>query len=105
MNEFDDEVNRMLLGAFEHTPQSLREFYERQEKLKKKKEGGKKMENKPVCKLVGTDGNVFSVIGNVSRALKKAGLIEEMKEFQTRAFQSKSYDDVLQMCFEYVEVE
>lgn len=29
------------------------------------------MENKPKCKLVGTGGNVFSIIGNVSKALKK----------------------------------
>jgi hypothetical protein len=29
---------------------------------------------KPVCELIGTDGNVFCVIGNVRRALRKAGL-------------------------------
>lgn len=28
---------------------------------------------KPACKLVGTDGNVFSIIGRVKQALKKAG--------------------------------
>lgn len=61
--------------------------------------------DKPVYKLVGTDGNVFAVIGNVSKALKKAGMPEKAKEFENRAFNSGSYDEVLQLCFEYVEVE
>lgn len=29
--------------------------------------------SKPTVQLSGTDGNVFSIIGNVSRALKKDG--------------------------------
>lgn len=61
--------------------------------------------NKPVCKLAGTDGNVFAVIDNVSKALKKAGQSEKAKEFQNRAFASSSYDEVLRLCFEYVDVE
>jgi hypothetical protein len=44
---------------------------------------------KPNCKLVGTDGNVFAIIGTVSRTLKRAG---------------QPYDDVLALCWEYVEV-
>jgi hypothetical protein len=62
-------------------------------------------ESKPVCKLCGTDGNVFSVIGKVSQTLKRAGLLDKAKEFQTKAIQSSSYDEVLQLCFDYVEVE
>ncbi len=30
--------------------------------------------SKPVCQLVGTDGNVFAIVGNVVKTLKKAGL-------------------------------
>ena len=60
---------------------------------------------RPVCKLVDEDGNVFSIIGRVGKVLKKAGLVEKAREFQQRAFGSKSYDEVLQLCFEYVEVE
>jgi hypothetical protein len=61
-------------------------------------------QKKPVCKLVGTDGNVFSVIGNVARALRKAGLGERATEFTQKAIQQPSYDAVLQLCFEYVDV-
>lgn len=60
---------------------------------------------KPRCKLVGTDGNVFAVIGNVRRALNRAGLYEHSSEFVTRATNSDGYDEVLQLVHEYVEVE
>ena len=60
---------------------------------------------KPICKLVGTDGNVFGVIGRVSQALKRAGMTERAKEFQAKAMKSDSYSDVLALCFDYVEVE
>lgn len=61
--------------------------------------------NKPVCKLIGEDGNAFSVIGNVSRCLKRNGLHEQAKEFTEKAFKSESYDALLGLVFEYVEVE
>ena len=61
--------------------------------------------SKPVCKLVGTDGNVFSIIGKVSNTLKKAGLPEQAKEFTGKAFSSGSYDDVLALTMECVDVE
>jgi hypothetical protein len=60
---------------------------------------------KPICKLVGTDGNVFSIIGNVSRVLKRAGQADKAKEFTEKAFKAGSYDEVLTMLHDYVEVE
>jgi hypothetical protein len=59
---------------------------------------------KPSCKLSGKDGNVFSVIGHVRRALLRAGLKAEAREFVQRAFGAHSYQEVLGLCFEYVEV-
>jgi len=59
---------------------------------------------KPICKLVGTDGNVFAIIGAVSNCLKGADLTEVASEFQDRAFNAGSYDEVLQIVMEYVEV-
>lgn len=63
-----------------------------------------KVAAKPQCSLVGIDGNVFVVIGHVAKTLKRAGLVTEAQEFQTRAFSSSSYDSVLRLCFEYVEI-
>jgi hypothetical protein len=51
------------------------------------------------------DGNVFAVIGRVRQALLEAGQPERAAEFVRRAFASRSYDAVLALSFEYVEVE
>jgi hypothetical protein len=52
----------------------------------------------------GTDGNVFSIIGTVSKALKNAGYKEEAKAFTQEAFSQKSYDDVLSLVCDTVNV-
>lgn len=59
---------------------------------------------KPACRLVGTDGNVFAIIGTVRRALRRAGMDGRATEFVQRAFASRSYDEVLGLCHEYVDV-
>lgn len=59
---------------------------------------------KPKCKLVGTDGNVFAIMGRVREALKKAGLRDQADKFTAEAMKAESYDAVLQLCFKYVEV-
>jgi len=59
----------------------------------------------PVCRLIGTDGNVFAIIGKVQRTLREAGQPERASAFAERAFQSRSYDEVLQLCLEYVDVQ
>ena len=63
------------------------------------------MQNKPKCKLIGEDGNVFNLIGIVNSTLKKAGMKEKAKEFTAKAFNCKSYDEVLQLIQEYVDVK
>ena len=59
---------------------------------------------KPKVKLVGTDGNVFSIIGRVSRALKDAKQPDRATEFCQKAMTAHSYDEVLRLCFDYVDV-
>jgi hypothetical protein len=60
---------------------------------------------KPAVKLVGKDGNVFTIIGLVRNGLRAAGLQSQAQEFVTRAFASSSYDEVLRLAMEYVEVK
>lgn len=62
------------------------------------------MPNKPTCKLTGVDGNVFAIIGTVKRTLERAGLRDEARAFSAQAMQSASYDDVLALCFDFVDV-
>lgn len=59
---------------------------------------------KPEVQLTNQDGNVFNIIGRVAQALKRAGQQAQATQFTEKAFASKSYDAVLQLCFEYVEV-
>jgi hypothetical protein len=60
---------------------------------------------KPICKLIGEDGNIFSILGRVSRALKDNGQDEKVKEVNSRVMCSCSYEEALKIIMEYVEVE
>lgn len=60
--------------------------------------------DKPLCKLTGEDGNVFAIISKVSRTLNNAGEPALSKEFTKKAFECPSYNHVLKLCSEYVEV-
>lgn len=53
--------------------------------------------------LIGQDGNAFSVIGKVTRALKRAGHPDAADDFQTEAM-SGDYDHLLATAMDYVEV-
>lgn len=56
-------------------------------------------------KLIGENGNVFSVIGRTTRALKRAGLGEIAAEYQRKAMKEcRDYDEVLALTMDVVEV-
>ena len=57
---------------------------------------------KPRCKLVGQDGNVFTLIGLARRALKQANQNKEASDMAERCFKAHSYDEALQIITEYV---
>jgi hypothetical protein len=66
-----------------------------------------------VVELVGSDGNAFAIMGNVTRELKKhlrdrsTNPVEMKKivdEFRTEAM-SGDYDHLLQTCMRWVNVE
>jgi hypothetical protein len=60
---------------------------------------------KPKCKLIGEDGNVFAIIGKVCKTLRECGLNEEAETFKKSSFECASYDEVLQLLHDYVDVE
>lgn len=60
---------------------------------------------KPVVELSGENGNIFNLIGVVRRALEQAGKKEEAEEMVKRAHNSSSYEEVLQLFWEYVDID
>lgn len=55
--------------------------------------------------LSGEDGNVFSIIGRVSRELRRAGCApSEIEAFQNQARSSRSYDEALCVVMQCVNV-
>ena len=56
-------------------------------------------------KLVGEDGNAFSILGRVSKAMRRAGIDStEIKEFTDEAM-SSDYNHLLQTVMKWVETD
>ncbi len=57
-------------------------------------------------KLIGTDGNIFSILAKVRRAMRSAGIEQaRIERFTAEVQSSSSYDEALQVVLKYVEVE
>ena len=59
---------------------------------------------KPDCPLVGTDGNIFSLMGIASRTLKRNDMGDKAKEMCSKITASGSYDEALCIIGEYVNI-
>jgi len=62
-------------------------------------------DEKPTLQIDEVEGNVFAIIGAVSKALKQEGHYGHAEEFRTVAFQCDSYDQILNLTHRYVEWE
>ena len=60
--------------------------------------------NKPDCKLIGEDGNIFNLMARASKTLRENGLSEEAAEMRERIVSSGSYDEALCIIGEYVNI-
>jgi len=61
------------------------------------------MPEKPECELVGTDGNIFALMGRAAKALRRAGMKVEATEMSGKVMESGSYDEALQIIMQYVD--
>ena len=59
---------------------------------------------KPDCPLIGTDGNIFHLIGKAAETLRKNGMQEQAEEMRSRIFQCQSYDSALSIIGDYVNI-
>jgi len=60
--------------------------------------------HRPRCRLTGTGENAVAVCGAVQRAPQNAGQIDHAREFIEQAWAGQSYDEVLELATEYVDV-
>ena len=54
--------------------------------------------------LIGQDGNIFFIMGAVSKALKRGGYRDLAVEYVTEVTSSGSYAEALAITSEYVEI-
>lgn len=59
---------------------------------------------KPMCKLIGENGNIFNLAGIARLTLIEAGMRSEADEMCDRIYASKSYNEALAIIADYVEV-
>ena len=59
---------------------------------------------RPVIHLSGEDRNIYRLIGTVHAGLEGAGLLTRAQKFVSRAYYLGSYDEVLRLAMEYVEI-
>ncbi len=60
---------------------------------------------RPRMRLVGREGNIFSVLSDATQLLSKNGLRKEAEEMSERVFESGNYYEALGIISEYVETE
>lgn len=66
-----------------------------------------KFNNKPDCKLIGENGNIFNLMAIASRTLKANGLDYYAKEIKVRIIdkhEARSYDEALAIIMDYVNI-
>ncbi|ACF05087.1 hypothetical protein Nigel_84 [Mycobacterium phage Nigel] len=57
-----------------------------------------------LVQMTGQDGNVFFIIGRVSKALRTAGHVAEVTEFVNEVTDADSYEAALAVVTQWVEV-
>ena len=63
-----------------------------------------KPKEKPVVKLIDTDGNAFAIMGRVKDALRQAGADKEYVDKYLKEAMAGNYDNLLCVTMDYVDV-
>lgn len=58
---------------------------------------------KPKVKLSNTDGNVFALLGQCTKALRKEGLQDKAKQLSDEIWNANSYSEALRLMSKYVD--
>lgn len=60
--------------------------------------------NKPKCKLIGENGNIFNLMAIARKTLVRADMKDEADEMIAKVKQCKSYYEALATIGDYVEI-
>ena len=60
---------------------------------------------KPTVNLIGKDGNAFSIMGEISNALRKAGADKEYIEQYFKESTIGDYNNLLKTAMKYVDIK
>ena len=58
---------------------------------------------KPMCPIIGANGNVYNILGIASRTLRNNDMADEAQEMYSRVTSSGSYEEALAIIMEYIE--
>jgi hypothetical protein len=64
----------------------------------------KEPEQRPKVRLIGEDGNAFSILGIVSKALKSAGADKDYIDQYLKKAMDGDYNHLLGVTMEYIDV-
>ncbi|MCR0410316.1 DUF3991 domain-containing protein [[Clostridium] innocuum] len=100
-----ERLQKLLLDVADDS-MMLIAYFDMQEDLKQyiQEEYNMDQNRKPKCPLIGTDGNVFALIGMTQKSLRAIGEDELAKEVFQRVTSSGSYEEALGIMQEYVDV-
>ncbi len=61
-------------------------------------------QQKPDCPLIGTDGNIFALMGRASQTLRENGMADQAREMRNKITQCQSYHSALAIIGDYVNI-
>lgn len=101
-NELANAYRKLANESFMMITDSQQQLNKIQQKeIKEDKQVGKKM--KPQSPLVGSNGNIFNLMGIATKSLKEVGMDKEAEEMFERVTKSGSYEEALNILMDYVE--
>ena len=59
---------------------------------------------KPKCKLINQDGNIFNLLAIARMTLRRIGLADQGAEMSKKVFSCHSYDEALNIIGKYVDI-
>lgn len=102
--DLGNAYRKLASESFMMITDSQRQLMKQQENIQtQKQEVVITKKAKPLSPLIGSDGNVFNLMGVATRSLKEAGMNKEAEEMFDRITKSGSYEEALNIMMEYVE--